>query len=144
MPGRSRLALALLTATALAAAAGSAGGATSKPIVTVVRHGGLCITGSECRSTLRIDDTVISGVGYRPRRLAPSERTALLAAIARLSLRSLKAHPFKGTCPIAYDGSEAIYRFRGFPRAVASCTYDLSRVEAVDLVERLLGSLKPA
>ena len=56
--------------------------------MTVVRHGGLCITGSECRSTLRIDDTTISGEGYRPRRLAPAERTALLAAIGKLDLRS--------------------------------------------------------
>jgi hypothetical protein len=143
MLARSRLAVAALLVAALAATAAAAGDATSKPIVTVTRHGGLCVTGSECRSTLRIDDGTISGEGFRPRRLAPAERTVLLAAIGKLSLPSLKAHPFKGTCPVAYDGSEAIYRFRGFPRAVASCKYDLSRVEAVRLVERLLGTLKP-
>src|SRR3954454_1141638 len=140
---RSRLGVAVLLAAALAAVAATAGTAASKPIVTVTRHGGLCITGSECRSTLRISDTTISGEGFRPRRLAPADRAALLAAIGKLSLRSLKAHPFEGTCPIAYDGSEAIYRFRGFPRAVASCRYDLTRVQAVRIVERLLGSLRP-
>ena len=140
---RSRIAVAALLVAAFAAVPATAGAATSQPIVTVVRHGGLCISGSECRSTLRIDDATISGDGYRPRRLSPAERTALLAAIGKLDLRSLKAHPFRGTCPVAYDGSEAIYRFRGFPRAVASCKFDLTRVEAVRIVERLLGTLKP-
>jgi len=130
-------------AVVLTAATSTAKAASPQPIVTITRHGGLCVTGSECRSTLRIGDTTISGEGYRPRRLTAAERAALLAAIAKLNLRYLKAHPFKGTCPIAYDGSEAIYRFRGFGRPVASCTYDLRGVEAVRLVERLLGTLKP-
>jgi hypothetical protein len=144
MPVRSRLAVATVVAAALAAGAATAGAAPSKPIVTVTRHGGLCVTGSECRSTFRIDDAGISGAGFRPRRLAPGERTALLAAIDKLDLGYLKAHPFRGTCPTAYDGSEAIYRFRSFPRAVPSCTYDVRRVQAVSLVEQLLARLKPA
>jgi hypothetical protein len=113
------------------------------PIVSVTRHGGLCVSGSECRSTLRIDDRTISGDGYASRRLKPSERAALLRAVRTLDARYLRAHPFAGTCPIAYDGNESIYRFRGFPRALASCTYDLRGVEAVRLAERLLGTLRP-
>ena len=113
------------------------------PIVSVTRHGGLCVTGKECRSTLRIDDRTISADGYIPRRLKPRERAALLRAIVRLDLRSLSAHPFTGTCPTAYDGTESIYQFRGFPRALASCTFDLRGVEAVSLTERLFGSLRP-
>jgi hypothetical protein len=134
----------VLAVALLAVAAATAQAAAPKPLVTVVRHGGLCVTGSECRSTLRIDDTTVSGAGFRPRRLSAAERSALLAAIAKLDLRYLKAHPFRGTCPVAYDGSEAIYRFRGFPGALPSCTYDLRRVEAVRLVETLLARLKPA
>jgi hypothetical protein len=113
------------------------------PIVSLTRHGGLCVTGSECRSTLRIDDTTISGDGYIPRRLKASERVALLRAIGRLDAKYLQSHPFIGTCPTAYDGSESIYRFRGFRRPLASCTSDLRGVEAVRLAERLFGTLRP-
>jgi hypothetical protein len=101
------------------------------------------VTGTECRSLLRIDDRTISGEGYTSRRLRPAERAALVSAIGKLDLAYLRAHPFKGTCPIAHDGQEAIYRFRGFPRALPGCAYDLRGVEAVRLVERLLGTLRP-
>ena len=113
------------------------------PIVSVIRQGGLCVTRNECRSTLRIDDTTISGDAYVPRRLKASERVALLRAIGGLDASYLRAHPFAGTCPTAYDGSESIYRFRAFPRTLASCTFDLRGVEAVRLAERLLGTLRP-
>ena len=65
---------------------------------------------------LLITDTTISGKGYRPRRLTPAERAALLSAIAKLDVRYFRAHPFKGTCPTAYDAQESVYSFRGFPR----------------------------
>jgi len=146
--GIGRLVFVVLLAALLAGLIGADRAASSParsgvPIVVVTRHGGLCITGTECRSELRIDDLTISGDGYRPRPLAPSERVALLRAIGKLDLKYLRAHPFTGTCPTAYDGSESIYRFRGFPRALASCTYDLRRVEAVRLVEKLLAGLRP-
>jgi hypothetical protein len=76
------------------------------------------------------------------RRLKPGERLALLRAIKALDPAYLRAHPFKGTCPIAYDGSESIYRIRGFVPPLASCTYDLRGVTAVRLAERLLATLK--
>jgi hypothetical protein len=114
-----------------------------KPIVTVVRHGGLCRPGTECRSLLRITDTTISGSEYKPRRLLPSERRALLRAVRALDPAYLAAHPFRGNCPVAVDGQESIYRFRGFSRPLASCKYDLRGVRAVQLVERLLATLKP-
>ena len=128
------------------AAAGADG--TPKPIVTVVRQGGLCLSepgggGIVCRSVLRITDTTISAAGFVSRRLRPSERTALLRSIRALDFGSIRAHPFEGTCPIAYDGTESTYRFRGFAPPLASCQYDLSRVQAVRLTERLLATLKP-
>jgi len=140
----SSVVAALLLAASLGslAAAPSAQAPPAEPIVTVIRHGGLCLAGTECRSVLRIGNT-ISGDGYLPRRLGQRERAVLLRAIRKLDMRYLRAHPFKGTCPIAYDGVESIYRLRGFPRPLASCTYDLRGVEAVRLVERLLGTLKP-
>jgi len=137
----ARLAVLLAVASSLAA---SAGATVRQPLVVVMRQGGLCMSGSVCRSTVTFTDSRISGAGYRPRRLAPAERRALVRAIGRLDRDYLRRHPFKGTCPIAYDGSEAIYRFRGFGLALPSCTYDMRRVEAVKLVERLIGSLKRA
>jgi hypothetical protein len=115
-----------------------------KAIVTVIRHGGLCFPGNECRSVLRIGDSTISGEGYAPRPLKQSERLALLRAVGKLDVSYLRAHPFVGTCPTAYDGSESIYRFRGFARTIKSCTFDVRGVEAVRLTERLLGALRPA
>ena len=117
--------------------------AADAPIVIVTRHGGLCRTASECRSTLTITDTTISGDGYRPRHLAPADRSALLRAIGQIDVAYLHAHPFKGTCPMAYDGQESIYRFRGFARSLPGCTYELRGVEAVRLAERLLRTLRP-
>ena len=48
--------------------------AATKPLVVVVRHGGLCITGSECKTALRITDATISGAGYRARPLSAHDR----------------------------------------------------------------------
>jgi hypothetical protein len=45
-------------------------------------------------------------------------------------------------CPTTYDGTESIYRFRGFSGQVASCRYDLRAVEAVKVTDRLLATLK--
>jgi hypothetical protein len=144
----SRTVVVVLIATVIAGTVGAAASPAvfkpATPIVSVTRHGGLCVTGRECRSTLRIDDTTISGGGYVPRRLNASERVALLRAIRRLDSQYLQAHPFAGTCPTAYDGSESLYRFRGFPRVLASCTSDLRGVAAVRLAERLFATLRPA
>src|SRR5262245_29372283 len=100
------------------------------PLAVVTWHGGLCATGSECRSTLRVTDTAIGGDGYRSRPITATERRALIDAIRRLDGSYFRMHPFTGTCPIAYDGSEVSYRFRGFGLALRSCTYDLRGVEA--------------
>ena len=126
------------------AAAGQAtgGGAAPTPLVTIVRHGGLCVSGRECQSVFRIGDAAITANGYVLRRLAASERRALLRAIAALDLAAIRKHPFRGTCPVAYDGQESIYRFRGFSTPLASCTFDLERVPAVRLAARLIATLR--
>jgi hypothetical protein len=67
----------------------------------------------------------------------------LLHAVAALNWAKLRAHTFEGTCPTAYDGTESVYRFRGFSHALSSCRYDLRRVEAVQRTERLLATMKP-
>ena len=124
------------------------GGAAPPPIVTVVRHGGLCPNpaggGIECRQVLRITDATISAPAHVSRRLTRRERAELLRAIAHISSAYLRAHPFRGTCPIAYDGPESIYDFRGFGEPLASCTYDLRSLQAVRVTERLVATLKRA
>jgi hypothetical protein len=138
---KSLLVAGALAAALLGAARSSAEGLASQPIVTVVRHGGLCTVDSECRTVLWISDTKISATGYRPRRLTPTARAALLRAVRSLDLAYLHAHPFKGSCPIVFDGQESSYRFRGLATPLAPCRYDLHRVEAVVLTERLLAKL---
>jgi hypothetical protein len=127
---------------ALAVSGSGAGkGLASPPLVTVVRHGGLCVSRRECRFVFRIGDSMITAPGYVPRRLTSSERRALVRAIAALDLAAIRQHPFHGTCPIADDGQESVYRFRGFSTPLASCTFDLERVPAVRLAARLIATL---
>ena len=139
----TRLLVPILTALAVCAAAGAAATRDeAKPLVVVVRHGGLCLSGSECRFVFRITDTTISGDGYRSRALSPALRRLLLSAIHVLDPAYLRRHPFTGICPIASDGQESIYRFRGFVPSIPSCRYDVSGISAVRLTERLLATLK--
>lgn len=91
---------------------------------------------------IRITNTTISRAGHVLRRIAPQGRAALERAIEALDVGYLRAHPFRGMCPTAYDASESVYRFRGFAHTLASCTYDLGGVKAVQLVERLIAASK--
>ena len=129
----------LLSVVALAAAAGSAGAASPSPqlLVAVSATGGLCPP-SMCHWSARITTTTITAEGRRSRRITAAERSALTQAIARLKVASLPR--FKGTCPIASDGQEFHYRFRDKPE-VRSCKYDVRRVRAVQLTDRLIASL---
>jgi hypothetical protein len=136
-------AILLAVAVVCAAAGANVTRAATRPLVVVVRHGGLCVTGSECRSTFRITDATISGDGYRSRALSAAQQRSMIAAIHDLDAGYLRKHPFNGTCPIAYDGTEAIYRFRGFVPSIPACKYDVRGIRAVRLTERLLATLKP-
>ena len=134
--------LAQLIALALVVLAGctaeSAGAAAKPPVlVTVSARGGLCPP-SMCHWGATITTTTISATGHKPRRLTVPERRALLLAITELHPASLP--PFTGTCPVAYDGQELSYVFRG-KRVLRSCTYDLRKVRAVQMVDRLVASL---
>jgi hypothetical protein len=123
----------------LAASGAGSAGAASNPqlLVRISASGGFCPE-SVCNWGGRITTTTISADGHRSRRITVSERRALTRAITQLDPASLP--PFKGTCPIAYDGQERSYRFHGKPE-LRSCTYDLRRVRAVQLVDRMLASL---
>ena len=137
---------AILIATASASPGSRSTSTGPGPIATVVRHRGLCYRGTtspgmECRSVVTITDRWISAPGVRRRALTRSERADLLTAIRGIDAGYLRRHPFRGTCPTAFDGQESIYRFRGFRGQLASCTYDLRGVSAVTLVNRLIDEL---
>ena len=134
-----RRALILLTLLAVTATAGPATAAAPAPrlLVAVSATGGLCPP-SMCHWGAKITTTTISAEGRRSRRITAAERAALTQAIARLRVATLPK--FKGTCPIAYDGQELHYRFRGKPE-IRTCKQDLRRVRAVQLVDRLIASL---
>ena len=122
----------------VAATAGSATAVTQPQLlVGVSATGGLCPP-SMCHWSARITTTTISAEGRRSRRITVAERRALLLAMAQLHPATLPK--FTGTCPIAYDGQERHYSFRG-KREIRSCRYDLRRVRAVQLTDRLIASL---
>lgn len=88
-----------------------------------------------------ITDRWITAAGYRRHALKPPERTLLLSAIGQIKADYLRKHPARGLCSTVADLPEVIYRFREYGRPLASCTYDLSGVRAVTLVNRLIRQL---
>ncbi len=137
--GVTRSLFAIVLALAVCSTAGA--GVTQpleQPLVVVTRHGGLCMAPSDCRMVLRITDTTIWD-GHRSRPLSPAARRSLIFAIHDLTSAYLRKHPFKGTCPMASDGQESIYRFRGFTPSIPSCKYDVRGIRAVRLTESLLA-----
>jgi hypothetical protein len=106
----------------------------SSPDATVLRiraSGGMCpdgVCGSE--TVLRLDGRFTRTVGKN----APTEGridAALAAAVAeetaRANFSQLKARPFTGLCPTAYDGSEYFFTFptdQG-DQEIGSCKVDI-------------------
>lgn len=120
------------------------------PIATVVEHGGMpCyqgpgLPGKECGLTATITDRWITAAGFRRHALKPPERTLLLSAIGQINADYLRKHPAGDLCSAVADLPEVTYRFRGYGRPLASCTYDLRGVRAVTIVNRLISQLEPS
>ena len=132
----------VIVGSTLAGSAGSARAAVLPPgvLADVLYEGGLCVTGGVCMTrVLVLQDGRVRWPERNGTRLSPTQIRALRRAIAAIDMRAVRAHPFTGVCPTAYDGTEAIYRFRGPTPALRSCRYDLTRVGAIRLLERLLG-----
>jgi hypothetical protein len=134
-----------VAALALATAALGRGGGDAAPLapdptlVTVRTEGGLCPPGGDCSEMWTITADLAREKGGRlETRLDEAERRVLTAAIEQLDYEQIAKHPFVGMCPTATDVPERIYLFRGLEQELASCTYDLERVEAVRLVNVLI------
>lgn len=118
---------------------------TSPPTVLLVREssGGLCVSGTECRSviTVRTDGAwlAIGGGTRKEGTLGEGVLALLQEAVAATGLAEAPA--FTGTCPVAYDGQEVTYRWTsaGAPRTAASCTVTFDPADPLVLAgERLV------
>ena len=131
------IAAALLALAVLATAAPAA----SNPVVADVRAvGGLCVRGTICmtRTLLHADGRVVRD-GAVVRRLTAARTKEIRRQLAALDLAEVRSHPFTGTCPTAYDGPELVFRLQGVAPPLRGCTWDLSRVPVLQLLERLVA-----
>ena len=120
---RAQLLVLALIVVVVAATAGSANAVTQPQLLVAVNAtGGLCPP-SMCHWSARITTTTISAEGRRSRRITPCRAPGADGSDrANSAPRRCRSSPV--SCPIAYDGQERNYRFRG-KREIRSCTYDL-------------------
>lgn len=132
---------ALLAVAALAALAGPAAAAPAPVVADVRAVGGLCVRGSICMTrTLLLGDGRVVRDGSVLRRVSADRVAEIRRLIAKVDLAAITSRPFTGTCPIAYDGPEMIYRLRGVGTPLRGCTWDLSKVPVVVALDRIVGS----
>ena len=97
-------------------------------ILTIRAEGGHCVNGG-CWSEKQIkadgsfttaDSTGAEAAGT----LGAANVAELTQQIAATDFEQLKAQPFTGTCPLAFDGQEYTYTFQTLsgPQTIASCT----------------------
>ena len=102
----------------------------SGPLVTVTVHGGECV-GGPCGSTTvverdgRVHQT--APVAAELGALSPDLLTPLDTAVRTTDFAAIRARPFTGECPVAFDGQEFIYEFgaTGGTRRIATCETDV-------------------
>jgi hypothetical protein len=135
--------LVLLAVTAASVAAvlcTPAAAAAGPPVADVRLVGGLCERSATCMPRLLLHpDGRVTRDGSVVRRVQPAQLRELRRLVATLDLADVRAHPFTGMCPVAYDGQELIVRLRGVPAVLRGCTWDLTRVRAATLAARLVG-----
>ena len=122
----------LLMVLALGACAGSPSASESadvaparEPLVHLRWTGGLCPEGT-CTAEQWIlhDGTVVAdGDAPPPWRIPPERMARLVAAVDGANDNAIRARPFVGTCPTAFDGQEVTYTFftRHGPVRISSC-----------------------
>lgn len=123
--------LALTFAMALAACNSATVPPGTGPLVTVTSHGGECVGGATCDTTIYLDrDGRVHSAAKPPNDLGqvPADAMAtLIAAIAQTDYAAIKSHKFTGQCPTAFDGQELIFELAvgtGTQR-ISSCEVDI-------------------
>jgi hypothetical protein len=100
------------------------------PLLTVEMRGGMCQAGACDNSVILERDGRVHAAAKPPNDLGQVDAKAmatLTAAIQATDWAALKAHPFTGQCPIAFDGQELIFEFSvgtGTQR-LTSCEVDI-------------------
>jgi hypothetical protein len=148
----SRLLLPLFLLPVLIAGCGvvpSLGETASGPLLTVTSHGGRCVEGA-CLSVIVIEqdgrahlrEPAVAELGRVPAVLLQS----LATLIRSTDFDTIRARPFLGTCPTAYDGQELIYEF-GTPSGlvpIASCEFEVDPSHPLfAAAEAALGTVRP-
>lgn len=97
-------------------------------LLLIRAEGGHCINGG-CWSEQQINAdgsfTVTDSTGANKHGTVDAATVAeLTQQIAATDFEQVKAQPFTGTCPLAFDGQELIYTFQTLsgPQTIASCT----------------------
>lgn len=115
-------------------------------ILTVRAEGGMCPNGG-CWSEKQIkaDGSFTSSdfTGATKNGTLDAAKVAeLTQQIADTDFAQLKAQPFTGTCPLAFDGQELIYTFQTLsgPETIASCKVGID--ETSPLFQNIAGLLE--
>lgn len=100
------------------------------PLVTVQMRGGLCPEGPCDTRVLLERDGRVHSAAKPPNDLGvvtAATMSTLSVAIAATDFSILKAKPFTGQCPTAFDGQELVFEFAtiGGTQRVASCEVDI-------------------
>lgn len=119
-------------------------------LLTVKLSGGHCING-QCEAVREIAEdgsfVATDGTGAQINgRLDPALLAELKAQIAQADFAQIKAQPFTGTCPIAYDGQEATYTFHtaGGAETFSNCEVGIDASSPLFVtVEQALASMFP-
>jgi len=118
----------------------------SGPLVTVEAHGGRCLQG-ECHTLVAIeaDGLVhqIEPVEAEIHRATDAATDAYRAALAVTDFDAIRARPFTGECPTAFDGQELVYTFAtpAGPERISSCEVDIdSQAPLFAAVNGMMGA----
>ena len=112
---------------------GPAGGVVipgAGPLVTVSMEGGMCPEGACASSVILERDGRVHSAAKPPNdlgRASSQAMAALTAAIQATDYAAIKARPFTGVCPIAFDGQQLIFEFSvgAGTQRIASCEVDI-------------------
>lgn len=124
--------LALVVAASVSACRGIGGAAVTAtgPLVTVTMRGGQCV-GGPCDNSVILDrDGRVHSAAKPPNDLghvSAETMATLTAVVGATDYASIRAHPFTGQCPVAFDGQELVFEFgvgAGTQR-IASCEVDI-------------------
>jgi hypothetical protein len=118
----------------------------SGPLLTVETRGGECFA-APCGRTVMVEpDGRVHETAKPPNDLGvlpPEQLAAIADAIKLTDFAAIRAHPFTGECPTAFDGQEIVYTFAapGGTERIASCEVDID--EGLPLFVAVATALGP-